>query len=74
MSMKYQVVLEYDAAGKSVTATVPGLPIVVEGKNERDALKLVREAIAFYFESETARPPTSVKETPVRAKLVTVEV
>lgn len=48
--MEYQVVLEFDAETKHYTATVPGLPIVVDAKNKRSAIKMAREAIAIFLE------------------------
>lgn len=74
LSMKYQVVVEYDPPGKYYTATVPGMPIVVESRTERGALKLAREAIQIHREKVAkSRPPIS-EEPPVRAKVVTVDV
>jgi predicted RNase H-like HicB family nuclease len=67
--VEYQVVLEYDAETKHYTASVPGLPIVVDAKQKRSAIKLAREAIAIYLEDagEDARPHVS-------AEVVTVKV
>jgi predicted RNase H-like HicB family nuclease len=67
--MEYQVVLERDDASGHYTATVPGLPIVVDSKNKRTAIKLAREAIVLYLEeTEGVAPPT------IHTELVTVKV
>jgi predicted RNase H-like HicB family nuclease len=67
--VQYQVVLEYDAETKHYTASVPGLPIVVDAKSKREALKLAREAIAFFLESSGVPPPAAI-----HAEVVTVKV
>ena len=67
--MEYQVVLEFDAETHHYTASVPGLPIVVDSKNKRTAIKLAREAIALYLDVvDGERPPS------IHAELVTVKV
>ncbi len=68
-SMEYQVVLERDAETRHYTATVAGLPIVVDATNKRTAIRLAREAIAIYLEAAHVDSPPSV-----RAELVTVKV
>lgn len=67
--MDYQVVLEFDDGTRHYTASVPGLPIVVDSKNKRTAIKLAREAIAMYLEElgEADAPR-------IHAELVTVKV
>ena len=72
--MKYQVVVEYDPAGKYYTATVPGMPTVVESRTERGALKFAREAIQLHREKVAKSRPSIMEEPPVRAKVVTVDV
>lgn len=72
--MKYQVVLAFDPETNSYCATVPGLPIIVDADNEEEALKMAREAIAFYFEETGERPGSPRATRPGRAKVVTVEV
>ena len=64
--MDYQVVSEYDPESRAHTATVTGLPIVVDADSEEEAVQLAKEAIALYFEE--ARGP----KEPVRVKVVTV--
>ncbi|OGS49096.1 MAG: hypothetical protein A3K68_03015 [Euryarchaeota archaeon RBG_16_68_13] len=64
--MDYQVVIEYDPQSRAHTATVPGLPIVVDADSEEEAVRLAKEAIALYLE-EAPDP-----EEPVRVKVVTV--
>lgn len=67
--MQYQVVLEFDSETRHYTVTVPGLPIVVDSKNKRSAIKLAREAIELYLEE------TGVSGTPtVHAEVVSVKV
>jgi predicted RNase H-like HicB family nuclease len=66
--MQVQVVLERDAETKRYTATVPGLPVVVDARTKKDAVKLVREAIELYVEETKGALPT------VEAELVTVNV
>lgn len=68
MDMEYQVVLERDEATKHYTATVAGLPIVVDAATKRAALKMAREAIGLYLEEAGPQAPT------VHAELVTVKV
>lgn len=68
-SMEYQVILERDAATRHYTATVPGLPVVVDAMTKREALKLAKEAIALYAEE------ANLKSAPaIHAELVTVNV
>jgi len=62
----YQVVIEHDPETRAYTATVPGLPIVVDADSEEEAMLMAREAIALYLE-EAPNPPK-----PVRVKVVTV--
>lgn len=66
--MEYQVVLEFDADTRRYTASVPGLPIVVDSKNKRTAIKLAREAIALYLHESGLDAP------PIHAELVNVKV
>lgn len=67
--VQYQVVLEFDAETRHYTATVPGLPIVVDATSKREALKLAREAIAYYVEDAGAPAAPSI-----HAEVVTVKV
>jgi predicted RNase H-like HicB family nuclease len=68
-AMEYQVILERDADAKRYTASVSGLPIIVDAKTKREALKLAKEAITLYAEE------TNVKSAPaIHAELVTVNV
>lgn len=62
----YQVVIEHDPETRAYTATVPGLPIVVDAVSEEEAVRLAKEAISLYLE-EVQSPPK-----PVRVKVVTV--
>jgi len=62
----YQVVIEHDPETRAYTATVPGLPVVVDADSEEEAIRMAREAIAMYLEDAP-----SPKE-PVRVKVVTV--
>lgn len=68
-AMDYQVVLERDEASRHYTATVPGLPIVVDATTKRQAIRLAREAIALHIE-ETRGPHAQT----VHAEVVTVKV
>ncbi len=73
-AMRYRVVLEYDPEAGHHTATVPGIPaIVCDAKTEKEVLRLVREGIAFYRE-ETASTRRRSGSTPLRAKVVSVDV
>lgn len=65
-AVDYQVVIEHDSETRAFTATVPGLPIVVDADSEEEAVRMAREAIALYLE-EAPSPPR-----PVRVKVVTV--
>jgi len=62
----YQIVIEHDPETRGYTATVPGLPIVVDASSEEEAVRLAKEAIALYLE-EAGSPPK-----PTRVKVVTV--
>jgi predicted RNase H-like HicB family nuclease len=64
----YDVVIEYDPETRSYTATVPGLPIVVDAASEEEALRLAREGIAWHLEE------TSPPKHRVRVKVVSVDV
>ncbi|MHB8603806.1 MAG: type II toxin-antitoxin system HicB family antitoxin [Thermoplasmatota archaeon] len=70
--MDFQVVLERDPETRSYTGSVPGLPIVIDAKTKRSALKMVKEAIAFYLEdaAELGIP----RPKPVEAQLIKVKV
>jgi len=74
MYVNHQVVLEYDPETKSYTATVPGLPIVVDADSEEEALRLAREGISVYLKETSSRKGTDRREKPVQVKIVTVEV
>lgn len=67
-SMEVQVVLERDTLTRHYTASVPGLPIVVDATSKREALKLAREAIRLYLEATHREAPQGV-----HAELVTVK-
>ena len=71
--MRYRIVLEYDSESRSYAATVPGLPIVVDANSEKEAIKLAREAIAWYRE-EAGASKSARAETPADVKIVTVDV
>jgi predicted RNase H-like HicB family nuclease len=66
--MQYQVVLEREESSRHYTATVPGMPIIVDATSKREALRLAREAIELFLE-ETQLAPTAV-----HAELVNVKV
>lgn len=68
LAMEFQVVLEWDAGSRHYTATVPGLPIVVDARSKRAAIRLAREAIELHFEVAGPHTPT------IHAELVTVRV
>ena len=73
MNVNHQVVLEYDPETKSYTATVPGLPVVVDADTEEEALRLAKEGISLYLK-ESSRRRTDRREKPVQVKIVMVEV
>lgn len=64
--MDYQVVIEHDPETRAYTATVPGLPIVVDADSEDDAVRMAKEAVALYLEDSPSPP------APTRVKVVTV--
>jgi predicted RNase H-like HicB family nuclease len=68
MDMEFQVVLERDGLTRHYTATVAGLPIVVDATSKREALRMAREAIGLYLEEAGPQTPS------VHAELVTVKV
>lgn len=74
--MRYQVVLEHDPETGHCTATVAGLPgLFVDAEREEEALRLAREAIAFYLEERRVAPSGAAeKVTPFPSKIVTVDV
>ena len=70
--MKYRVLIEQDEDGMYV-AEVPALPgCVSQGKNRREAIENIKEAIAAYLESLAAHnepvPP------PISEEIVEVQV
>ena len=71
--MRYRIVLEYDTESRSYAATVPRLPIVVDANSEEEAVRLAREAIAWYRE-EAGASKSAPAETPAEVKIVTVDV
>jgi len=71
--MRYRIVLEYDRETRSYTATVPGLPIVVDASSEKEAVKLTKEAISWY-RAEAGATKSAPAEPPVQVKIVTVDV
>ena len=73
MRMRYRIVIEHDPETRSFTATVPGLPIVVDANSEEEAVKLAKEAIAWYRE-EAPTSKSAPAEPPVEVKIVTVDV
>jgi len=73
MNVNHQVVLEYDPKTKSYTATVPGLPVVVDADTE-EALRLAKESVSFCLKEASSRQRTDRREKPVQVKIVTVEV
>ena len=67
--MEFQVVLERDGETRHYTASVPGMPIVVDATSKRRAISLARRAIGIYIEE------TRGQKTPsIHAELVTVKV
>ncbi len=74
MNVNHQVVLEYDPETKSYTATVPGLPVVVDADTEDEALRLVKESIAIYLKEAASGKGAARREKQVQVKIVTVEV
>lgn len=73
-TMQYEVVLERDDATGAVTATVPGLPIVVDAKSEREALAQAREVIKFWFDEHPGATPGRITAQPSHAKVATADV
>jgi predicted RNase H-like HicB family nuclease len=71
--MRYRIVREHDSETRSYTATVPGLPIVIDANSEEEAVKLAKEAIAWYRE-EAGASRSAPAEPPVEVKIVTVDV
>ena len=69
--MAYAVVLEFDEETRAYTATVPGLPIVVDADSEAEALRLAREAIAWHLEDA---PATETPAPRIQVKVVAVDV
>lgn len=69
LAMEYQVVLERDDGSRHYTASVPGLPIVVDATSKKEALRLARQAISLYLE-QTHGPHAQT----IHAELVTVRV
>ncbi|MHB8586109.1 MAG: hypothetical protein ACYDDF_09800 [Thermoplasmatota archaeon] len=67
--MEYTLVVEFDRATRHYTITVPGLPIVVDAKNKRTAIKDTKEAIALYLEAAGTNASPALD-----AELVTVKV
>lgn len=72
--MKYQVVLERDEETGAVTATVPGLPIVVDADSEPEALAQARDAIRFWFAKHPGAKPGTVGIQPSHVRVATVDV
>lgn len=72
--MKYQVVLERDEETGAVTATVPGLPIVVDADTEQEALAQAREAIRFWFAEHPGAIRGTVGTQPSHVRVATVDV
>jgi len=74
--MRYKVVLEKDPETGHLAATVPGLPIFVDAKNEVEARKLVKEAISFYLGELVSEVPTKASKTASQSpvKIITVDV
>ncbi len=74
MNVNHQVILEYDPETKSYTATVPGLPIVVDADSEEEALRLAKDGISVYLKEASSHRRTDTHEKPVQVKIVMVEV
>ncbi len=71
--MQYQVLVERDPDTKAFTATVPGLPIVVDARSRKDALRLVKEGLSLYHDEMKASRRSPNVERPAKAELVTVD-
>lgn len=72
-SMPWQAIIEDDPETGHFTATIAGIPqIIVDATSEEEALRLVREALAFYLEDvHEAGEPLPTTGT---AKVVPVDV
>jgi len=68
MDVNHQVVLEYDPETKSYTATVPGLPVVVDADTEEEALRLATEGIAFCLQETSSRKRSKSRLEPVQTR------
>lgn len=70
--MDVEGVVEYDPETKSYTGTVPGLPVVVDAKSKRSAIRMLRDAVMFYFEDVQSTGAKAAK--PGHAELVKIKV
>ncbi len=66
--VEYDIVVEYDPVTRRYAASVAGLPIFVDGRTEKEAIRLAREGIDFYLDEGGETEP------PARVKVVTVDV
>jgi len=69
--MPHSVVIEFDEETRAYTATVPGLPIVVDADSEGEALRLAREAIAMHLEDAGTADADAPR---IQVKVVTVDI
>ena len=74
MNVNHQVVLEYDPETKSYTATVPGLPVVVDADTEEEALKLAKEGISLCLREVSRKPGLKAHKKRIQVRIVTVDV
>jgi len=72
--VKFQVLIEFDPDTRSYSATVPGHPVFVSARSERDVLKLVKESLQLYLEDNPGGRAVPHPEHPAKAKVVTVDV
>lgn len=72
--VQYQVLVEHDPETGAYTATTPGLPVIVDARSRKEALKWIKEGIALYLEETKGRRRSPNADRPAKAEPVTVEV
>ena len=72
--MQFAIQIEYDAEGRVYLATVKDVPVFIQARSRKEALKLVKEALQLYFEETKRRRRSPQAARPVNGCTVTVEV
>jgi len=72
--VQFAVQIEYDGEGKVYLATVRDVPVFVQARSRKEALKLVKEALKLHLEETKRRRRSPQAARQVKGDTVTVDV